>query len=166
VWPSVDVKFRNDTSHGVLIRASYGATSVTVAFFGDNGGREVREDNRKILKTVPVTESVEPCPVKRPTDDPNNVCPHLAPGERYFVQSGETGYEVEFDRVIDQPGHAERRYHYAVHYPMLPNRYLVGAGTSPPTGPGSPTSGSSAATTTTTTHSTATSAATPTTRPG
>jgi vancomycin resistance protein YoaR len=171
VWPTVDVKFRNDTSHGVLIRATYDATSVTVAFFGDNDGREVHEANRKILKTTPVTDSFEPCPVKNPTDDPNNVCPHLAAGERYFVQSGETGYDVEFDRVIDQPGHAERQYHYAVHYPMLPNRYLVGAGASPPTSQGSPTSGSSisgsgATSTTITAHSTASSGTTPTTRPG
>jgi vancomycin resistance protein YoaR len=165
VYPSVDVKFRDDTSHAVLIRASYSATSITVTFFGDNEGRVVHEMNRKILKTVPITDSFEPCPVKNPKDDPNNACPHLAPGEKYLAQSGETGYDVEFDRVIDQPGHAERQYHYAVHYPMLPNRYLVGAGGVPPSSGGSPSS-SASSTAPATTHTTGPPKTSPTTRPG
>ena len=36
-------------------------------------------------------------------------------------QPARPGYDVEFDRVIDQPGKPERRQHYRVHYPMLPN---------------------------------------------
>jgi hypothetical protein len=47
--------------------------------------------------------------------------------QRDTVQSGETGYDVQFDRVIDEPGEPERRTHYRVHYPMLPNKVLVGA---------------------------------------
>ena len=132
VWPTVDLKFRNDTKHGVLIRASYSATSITVTFYGNTDGRTAHEANRKILKVTPVTDNVLTCPVANPPDeDPNNVCAQLAPGERSSVQSGETGYDVEFDRVIDQPGQPERRYHYEVHYPMLPNRVLIGAGSPP-----------------------------------
>jgi vancomycin resistance protein YoaR len=141
VYPTVDLKFRNDTTHGVFIRASYSATSVTVTFYGDNDGRVVHEINRQILHTEPITDSLLPCPVSRPTLDPNNVCAVLAPGEHSTVQGGETGYDVTFTRVIDQPGKPERSMRYQVHYPMLPNRILIGAGAggtsgSSTTGPG------------------------------
>ncbi len=126
-YPSVDLKFRNDTKHGVLIRTSYSATSITVTFYGDNDGRTVREENREVLHTEPITDQLVKCPVKKPEDDPNNDCAHLAASQRKTVQTGETGYDVQFDRVIDQPGQPERRTHYRVHYPMLPNKVLVGA---------------------------------------
>ena len=126
-YPSVDLKFRDDTAHGVLIRTSYTATSITVTLYGDNDGRTVREDKRQVLHTEPITDQLVPCPAKKPTDDPNNRCATLQPGEHYTAQDGETGYDVEFDRVIDQPGLPERRQHYQVHYPMLPNKVLVGA---------------------------------------
>src|SRR5262249_22958207 len=110
VWPTVDLKFRNDTKHGLLIRTSYSATSITVTFYGNTDGRPAHEANRKILKVTPITDNVLTCPVSDPADqDPNDVCPQLTPGERSAVQSGETGYDVEFDRVIDQPGQPERR---------------------------------------------------------
>ena len=51
----------------------------------------------------------------------------LAAGERIKVQDGETGYDVEFTRVIEQPGKPTRSRRYSVHYPMLPVRYLIGA---------------------------------------
>ncbi|HWS47985.1 MAG TPA: VanW family protein [Acidimicrobiia bacterium] len=157
-YPSVDLKFRDDTTHGVLIRTSYTATSITVSLYGNNDGRTVREENRKILNTVPITDTIVQCPVTDPKDDANNVCPTLAAGERATVQSGETGYDVEFDRVIDQPGRPERRQHYEVHYPMLANKILVGA---------APTPSSSVPTSSSTTPATAppTTAAPPTTRP-
>ena len=40
--------------------------------------------------------------------------------------AGETGYDVEFDRVIEAPGRPTERQHYQVHYPMLQNTVLVG----------------------------------------
>jgi len=92
----------------------------------------VQEQNRKILKTVPITDLIVTCPPKDPTiQDPNNLCAHLLAFQRKTSQTGETGYDVEFDRVIDQPGHPEYRQHYVVSYPMLPNTVLVG--TVPPT---------------------------------
>jgi hypothetical protein len=64
--------------------------------------------------------------VEKPTDDPGNDCADLTALQRKTVQTGETGYDVAFDRVIDQPGQPERRQRYHVHYPMLPNKVLVG----------------------------------------
>jgi vancomycin resistance protein YoaR len=130
VFPYVDLKFRNDTKHGVLIRTSYDATSITVTFYGNTDGRVATEANRKILKTEPITDRIVPCPAKKPTDDPNNDCAHLTALQRETTAGGETGYDVEFDRVILQPGKAPIRQHYQVHYPMLQNTVLVG--TMPP----------------------------------
>jgi vancomycin resistance protein YoaR len=131
VYPYVDLKFRNDTKHGVLIRATYGATSVTVTFYGDTDGRRATEANRTILHTEPITDKLVTCPVKKPTDDPDNACAKLTAFEREVSATGETGYDVEFDRVIEQPGKPTVRQHYRVHYPMLQNTVLVG--TAPPT---------------------------------
>jgi vancomycin resistance protein YoaR len=133
VFPYVDLKFRNDTKHGVLIRATYTETSITVTFYGNTDGRVATEANRKILKTVPITDRLVPCPAKKPTDDPNNDCAHLTALERETTAGGETGYDVEFDRVILQPGKPPIRQHYQVHYPMLQNTVLVGTMPAPPT---------------------------------
>jgi len=131
VYPYVDLKFRDDTRHGVLIRASYGATSITVTFYGNTDGRRATEANRKILHVEPITDRLVPCPAAKPTDDPNNDCAKLTALERETSMAGETGYDVEFDRIIEQPGTPTEQQHYQVHYPMLQNTVLVG--TMPPT---------------------------------
>ena len=126
VWPYVDLKFRDDTKHGVLIRTYYTDTSITVTLYGDTDGRTAKEEDRKILHTEPITDRLVPCSSATPTDDPTDACAHLSALQRETVAGGETGYDVEFDRVIDQPGHPEVRQHYRVHYPMLQNTVLVG----------------------------------------
>jgi vancomycin resistance protein YoaR len=156
VYPYVDLKFRDDTKHGVLIRTYYTDTSITVTLYGDTDGRTVKEENRKILHTEPITDRLVPCPAAKPTDDPNDACAHLSALERDTVATGETGYDVEFDRVIDQPGHPEVRQHYRVHYPMLQNTVLVGTApattTTTPTTTKSPTTKSSTSSPPTTAH--------------
>ncbi len=64
VWPYVDLKFRNDSKHGVLIRDSYSDTSVTVTFYGNTDGRVATEENRKILRTEPITDRLVSCPAR------------------------------------------------------------------------------------------------------
>ena len=125
-YPSIDVKFRNDTAHGVLIRAWYTDSSITVAFFGNNEGRVVREEAREILDEIPPTDEVIECPVDDPEKDPEDLCAGLTAGEKVEAQHGITGYNVTFTRVIEQPGRPTRRKRYTVSYPMLPVRYLVG----------------------------------------
>jgi vancomycin resistance protein YoaR len=148
-FPSVDLQFRDDTRHGVLIRTSYSATSITVTFYGNTDGRSATEANRRILHTEPITDRLVLCPAQKPTDDPDNRCATLTALERETVATGETGYDVEFDRMIEMPGRPTVRQHYRVHYPMLQNTVLVG--TTP-------------ATTTTTTTTTAPKSRTPTTK--
>jgi hypothetical protein len=153
-YGAIDLQFRNDTHHGVLVRTYYSDTSVTVAFYGDNDGRTVREENRAQTNPVPVVDKLIDCPAEALVD-PNNVCATLSPGETEQISTGDPGFDVAFDRVIDQPGKPERREHYTWHYTMLPNQILVGnnpaATTTPttapppagPTPPGSTTPGSS-----------------------
>ncbi len=40
-YGGIDLKFRNDTDHGVLVHTSYTGTSITVSLYGNNGGRIV-----------------------------------------------------------------------------------------------------------------------------
>jgi hypothetical protein len=127
-YGAIDLEFRNDTPHGVLIRTYYSDTSITVAFYGDNDGRTVREENFTQTNPVPVVDELVQCPAST-TVDPNNICATLAAGEHDQISNGDPGFDVAFDRVIDQPGRPERREHYAWHYTMLPNQILVGAGT-------------------------------------
>jgi vancomycin resistance protein YoaR len=136
-YPSIDLKFRDNTHHGVLIRTSYSDTSITVTLYGDNDGRVVHEENRREFNNVPVTDKFITCPAP-PTVDLTNECPYLASGEKFTAQTGEQGWDVSFDRVIDQPGKPEVRHHYSAHYPMLPNKVLVGVGPATTTTPTTP----------------------------
>ena len=153
VFPYVDLKFKDDTKHGVLIRTSYSATAITVTFYGDNDGRHVTEENREITHTEPITDRLVPCPAKKPTDDPKNDCATLTALETKTVAPGETGYDVRFDRVITQPGHPTVRQHYHVHYPMLQNTVLVGTAPATTTTTAKPTTSTTAPHSPTTTKS-------------
>jgi vancomycin resistance protein YoaR len=131
-YGAIDLQFRNDTNHGLLIRTYYSNTSVTVAFYGDNDGRTVREENRTTTNPVPVTDKTIECPASK-TIDPYDICATLRPGETERISNGDAGFDVAFDRVIDQPGQPERREHYTWHYTMLPNQVLVGNNPAAPT---------------------------------
>jgi vancomycin resistance protein YoaR len=137
-YPAVDLKFKNDTTHGLLIRASYTDTSITVTFYGDNDGRVVHEQNRREFNMVAVTDQLVSCPATLEVD-PTNICATLPAGQKVTAQGGEPGWDVSFDRVIDQPGRPEVRQHFSVHYPMLPNKVLVGTGATTPAAPASTT---------------------------
>jgi vancomycin resistance protein YoaR len=126
-YGAIDLQFQDDTTHGILIRTYYSDTSITVTLYGDNDGRAVREENRTLTNPVPVADKLLSCPAPKNVD-PNDVCSTLSAGQSVRVSNGDNGFDVAFDRVIDQPGHAERREHYTWHYTMLPNQILVGAG--------------------------------------
>src|SRR4029079_17386010 len=131
-YGAIDLQFEDDTAHGILIRTYYSDTSITVTLYGDNEGRTVHEENRALTNPVPVTDKLIPCPAP-PNVDPNNVCATLSAREAARISNGDNGFDVAFDRVIDQPGHAQRREHYTWHYTMLPNNVLAGTGPAPPT---------------------------------
>ena len=53
--PSPNVVFVNDTWTPVIIRTSYTSTSITVEFWGNNGGRTVVGSHRNSKTTINVT---------------------------------------------------------------------------------------------------------------
>jgi hypothetical protein len=165
-YPYLDLKWRNDSHHGVLVTTSYTDTSVTVALWGNTGGRTVREvegdctqtpttdthdDPRclKILSTTPITTKVIACKDAKPTDDLNGICPSLHPGVQELAQAGHIGYVVEYNREITEPGHAPVRQRFEWRYTMLPDIVLVGD-QPPPTATTTTSTPKPGATTTTT----------------
>jgi vancomycin resistance protein YoaR len=119
-YQTVDVKFRNDSKHGVLIRTSYTSSSITVSFYGDKEGKVVRAEGPNILATRPITDRLINWPL-------------LPAGERKVIEHGYTGYDVENFRIIERPGQPAVRERFFWRYKMLPNQVLVG--TAPPTPP-------------------------------
>jgi hypothetical protein len=101
-----------------------------------------------------VTDKLINCPAPHDVDLAN-ACATLTAGE-HSTTNGEPGWDVSFDRVIDQPGKPEVRQHFSVHYPMLPNKILVG--TTPGTSTTTPTPSTAKAGPPTTAKSTPTTA--------
>lgn len=89
-WPKPDVVIRNDTESGILIKASYSKTSITVKLFGNNGGRKVKSktSNRYDI-TKPALELL-----------PNA---KLKPDDEKVKESGSVGWSVTVTRTITFP---------------------------------------------------------------
>ena len=79
-YGAIDLQFRDDSPHGILIRTYYSDTSVTVALYGDTEGRTAREENRAETNPVPVGDETFQCPAPAAVD-PHNVCGTLAAGD-------------------------------------------------------------------------------------
>ena len=146
-YPTVDLKFRNNSKAGVLIRTSYSSTSITVTFYGDKEGKTVTEDGRKVLAEHPIEQLYYDCPGPSGLDK-DNLCAHLAAGQARLAEEGHGGVDVEYYRVIEQAGSDPARQRFSWSYKMFPNKYLVGKGapapattTAPPatTAPAAPT---------------------------
>ncbi len=169
-YPKLDLRWRNNSEHGVLVQATYDDTSITITLFGDAAGRVVREQNEDgscsvansgdrlteqrcvaVLETIPIEDKLIPCTEATEKTDPDGDCPELAPGQREHTEDGHEGYVVEFWRVIERPGREPEREHFTWTYRMYPETYLVGVSTEPPTTAPPPTTtpGSTEPTTTT-----------------
>ena len=90
-YPTVDLKFRNNSKAGVLIRTSYSATSITVTFYGDKEGKTVTEDGRKVLAEHPIEQLYYDCPGPSGLDK-DNLCAHLAAGQARLAEEGHGGH--------------------------------------------------------------------------
>ena len=138
-YPYLDLKWQNNSKHGVLVRTSYTSSSVTITLYGDKEGKVITEESTNcrstdpyrrcvdVLKTTPFTTQVVPCPAKDPKLDPAGDCAHLTPGQIDDTASGHTAYLTQLFRVIDQPGHPEIRERITWQYTMTPDIILVGA---------------------------------------
>jgi vancomycin resistance protein YoaR len=112
-YPSLDLKFRNDTDAGVLIKAWAGSSSITISFYGNNGGRQVRLEGPFVLEEIPVTDEYVAWPL-------------LPVGEEQLVERGIPGFVAEAFRIIEAPGRETTRERFVWRYAMLPNKILRG----------------------------------------
>jgi vancomycin resistance protein YoaR len=113
-YPGIDNQFKNDSASGILIRAFYSSTSVTVAFFGNKGGRSCHAEGPNVLETTPPT--------------PEYIAdPSLPAGAEKVVESGHTGYLVENFRIISVPGQPDKRERYVERY--SPTKTIIHRGT-------------------------------------
>jgi vancomycin resistance protein YoaR len=98
-----DVIFRNNTDAPVIIRTAYTATSITVLFFGNNGGLKVASERS----------------ARRNFTEPRVIYeenPALSPGTQRVVKGGSEGWTVTVTRVITYPDGTVVREPFPWHY--------------------------------------------------
>jgi vancomycin resistance protein YoaR len=106
-WPAPDLVFRNDTEAGILIKTAYTDTSITVIFYGDNGGREVEAAlSGRYAFTAPPTDYV---------GDPG-----LEPEQQQVVAQGGQGWSVTVYRTITYPDGRTESQEWPVRYRPQP----------------------------------------------
>jgi len=142
-WPAPNLVFRNDSEAAVLIKTSHTDTSLTVSFFGDNGGRtvigeqsggrlhtEVRAEGdgtaRKVTSSVSGRfDETEPETEYLPNDE-------LLPDEEIVDVKGRVGWTVIVTRNIEYPdGHVETQ-EWRVRYRPQPREVQVHSCMIPP----------------------------------
>ncbi|HXH96137.1 MAG TPA: VanW family protein, partial [Gaiellaceae bacterium] len=73
-YPDVDLQFRNDTGHWLLLRTFVGSSSLTVTLYGTPAGRKVESTTSPLLAhgKPPVEKTVDPSlkPGEKVVDDP------------------------------------------------------------------------------------------------
>ena len=119
-WPAPDLKFRNDSGAGILIRTAYTNTSITVSFYGDNGGVKVRSESGER------TNFTEPEEQRKPNEE-------LKPGEEKVVQDGDQGFDIVVWRVLEHPDGDTERERFFTRYKAEPRIIEFGPGTPEPT---------------------------------
>lgn len=90
--PSVDLKFKNDTGHHILLQAKVIGTSLYIDLYGTS-------DGRTITLTKPVISSVTPAPPEIRQDDPT-----LPKGTVKQVDFAAAGANVSFKRTVTKGG--------------------------------------------------------------
>jgi len=86
-YPDVDLKFRNDTGHWLLLRTFVGSSSLTVTLYGTPTGRKV------VSTTTPLVAHGEPPVVK-------TVDPSLKPGETVVDDAGVPALTTSVTREV------------------------------------------------------------------
>jgi vancomycin resistance protein YoaR len=118
-FPDPDLVFRNNTEFGIYVKTEYTDDSVTVKFFGDNGGIEVDGITSEPFDFTEPTEWFE--------SDLS-----IPPGQKELDDDGEPGFTATVTRTITYPDGTKEsqtwswRYHphpmiFLVHPCMLPD---------------------------------------------
>jgi len=117
-YPSVDLKFENDTPAYILIQAHTDTNSKTLIFefYGTSDGRQVQISKPKIWKQTPPPEDLY-------KDDPS-----LPKGEIKQIERKAWGAKVSFDWKIILDGKILREKTFFSHYRSWQAIYLRGTG--------------------------------------
>ncbi|NNC39246.1 MAG: hypothetical protein HKN95_01035 [Acidimicrobiia bacterium] len=111
-WPLPNLEFRNDTEAAVLIKTEYDDTTITVKFFGGNGGRTIEGSvSGRFNFTEPTVDYI-----------PN---PELLPEEPITNVTGRSGWSVNVTRVITEGDGTVREEKWLVRYKAQPWEYEV-----------------------------------------
>ncbi len=89
-YPGIDLKFRNDTDHWLLLRTFVGSGSLTVTLYGTPQHRRVEYETGPLVVTGAM-------PVKRIKD------PTLEPGEQVVVEAGAPPRATSVHRTVYAP---------------------------------------------------------------
>ncbi len=111
-WPTPDLKFRNDTDYSILIDTDSTDTSVTVRFYGDNGGRDIEgtlSDQRFFT---------EPEDKYKPDEN-------IPPGEEEVDDEGQPGFTVTVFRTITYLDGSTKEEFWDWRYDPFPRIILV-----------------------------------------
>ncbi|MFZ0492969.1 MAG: VanW family protein [Acidimicrobiia bacterium] len=166
-WPAPNLIFRNDSDAAILIKTSYTDTSLTISFYGDNGGRTIVGEQKggKTYATVTsegdgtgriVTASVSGRFDQTDPSTEYTANPELAPGEEIEDQKGRIGWSVIVTRDIEYPdGHVDTKT-WTVRYRPEPRKVQVNPCMIPPEDGSEPIPCPTTTTETTTTTTTTT----------
>lgn len=103
-YPAPDVRFRNDTDAPVIIRNTYyGKHSITVKFYGNNGGRSCKAERSGRFNFTPPREV-------------HKTNPDLPRGTTRVTQNGSEGWSITVTRVMTMPDGTVIREPYTHHY--------------------------------------------------
>jgi vancomycin resistance protein YoaR len=115
--PTVDLKFKNDTGHALLIQTylDFNAQRLTFALFG------TKDANRQVAITTPVVLSQTPAPPPLYQDDPT-----LPKGQIKQVDFSADGADVYFTRTVTENGKVSIYDKFASEYKPWQAVYLRG----------------------------------------
>lgn len=113
-YPSVDLQFKNDTSHHILLQAYTVGATLYVDLYGTS-------DGRKVTLSTPIISSQTPPPPELRQDDPN-----LPKGEVKQVDFPAWGANVSFTRKVEKDGQEIINETWRSNYKAWQAVYLVG----------------------------------------
>ncbi len=111
-WPNPDLVFRNDSNALIIIDTSYTSTSVTVRFFGNNGGRECESEKSERYNPT------EPDTVYEPDSS-------VRPGTEVVDSNGWQGFTVDITRIMKLPDGSQQAQTWTHRYLPGPVRIRV-----------------------------------------
>jgi hypothetical protein len=113
-WPEPDLVFRNDSDAVVIIDTSYSSTSITVKFFGNNGGRDCESKSSERYDFVDWT-----------TDYEADTTGTVIPGQQIREQSGGEGWSIDITRLMTMPDGSVREQVWTHRYQPRPEIIIV-----------------------------------------